>query len=321
MHTDPVRESCLQIQLLIQLSSAQHILYDFEETIALGIIVIHQIYKKVAVSNVINDLPGLGLRVVQFTPLLGPESKGLSLPVIEGERVHNCRLHDLSAREDPPGDGDGLLVLHVGVVEVPGLVDHLKVDPRKPSQNLEQGQHILLAGEELEVGLLVDVPSLLAPAQHLVTAGHAVSTRLGVNCQDPVHVDSLQLLGDDLCLPADVAVIPWGPAHQMTILVVRPGDVVHEHVPDVLLRGEFLAPHVEEVRSWALTGEVEEVVVLQLPEGGRGTVAPAAVGELVPVSGAVHVGLAAVGPEDGPHLLAGAARVRGQPPRQRLLDV
>ena len=44
----------------------------------------------------------------------------------------------------------------------PGPTD-LEVNPRKASEDLQEGEHVLLAGEELEVGLLVHVPVLSAP--------------------------------------------------------------------------------------------------------------------------------------------------------------
>ena len=39
----------------------------------------------------------------------------------------------------------------------------LEVNAGKASKDLEEGEHVLLAGEELEVGLLVHVPVLSAP--------------------------------------------------------------------------------------------------------------------------------------------------------------
>ena len=44
----------------------------------------------------------------------------------------------------------------------PGPTD-LEVNPRKASEDLQEGEHVLLTGEELEVGLLVHVPVLSAP--------------------------------------------------------------------------------------------------------------------------------------------------------------
>ena len=235
MLNNPLGQSCIQTKFLIQLSPAKHIFNNFEKTIPSGIIVVHQINQQVRVGDVGDDLPGLGLGLVQIAPLLGPKSKGLSFPVVEGQGVDNGGLDDLAAREDSPGDSDGLPVLHVGEVDVSRLVDHLEVDSGKPAEDLEEGEDVLLAGEELQVGLLVDVTSRLAPAKHAVVAGHTVGAGLGVDGEDPLEVDGLQVLRDDLSLATDVTVVPGSPAHQVPVLVEVPGDVVDEDVPDVLL--------------------------------------------------------------------------------------
>ena len=44
----------------------------------------------------------------------------------------------------------------------PGPTD-LEVNAGEASEDLQEGEHVLLAGEELEVGLLVHVPVLSAP--------------------------------------------------------------------------------------------------------------------------------------------------------------
>ena len=78
----------------------------------------------------------------------------------------------------------------------------LEVDAGKSSEDLEEGEDVLLAGEELEVGLLVDVAAGLAPAEHLVITRDAVSAGLGVDGEDTVPVHFPQLVGNSLGLPA-----------------------------------------------------------------------------------------------------------------------
>ena len=69
------------------------------------------------------------------------------------------------------------------------VFDNLEVNSRPPTQDLEEGQHVLFAGkkvdvntfwiestkvtpcEELEVSFLEDIASGIAPAKHFVVAG------------------------------------------------------------------------------------------------------------------------------------------------------
>ena len=76
----------------------------------------------------------------------------------------------------------------------------LEVDPGKSAQDLEKGEDVLLASEELEVGLLVDISPGLAPAKHLVIAGDTVGAGLGVDGEDAVPVHLPQLVGNRLGL-------------------------------------------------------------------------------------------------------------------------
>jgi hypothetical protein len=101
------------------------------------------------------------------------------------------------------------------------------------------------------------------------------------------------------------------------MFVGRLVNVSLEDVPDVQLTVQVVEPHAAQLVGGDFALEVEEVVVAELAERGRVVFAPAAVGEIVPVLGAVDVGARPGRPEDGAHLLVAAAVVVAQPPGQR----
>jgi hypothetical protein len=80
-------------------------------------------------------------------------------------------------------------------------------------------------------------------------------------------------------------------------------EIVVEDVPDVLLRIQLETPHVEQVLLGTLALQVEQVVVLEVPEGGGLSRAPTTIRKLVPVTGTMDVGIGAGGPEDRSDLL------------------
>jgi len=90
-----------------------------------------------------------------------------------------------------------------------------------------------------------------------------------------------------------------------------------ENVPDVLLTLQIVEPHGPQhiLRNFAL--QVKEIVIAELAKRGGVVFAPAAVGEVVPVLGAVDVGPRPGRPKDGTHLFVAAAVVVAQPPGQR----
>jgi len=88
-------------------------------------------------------------------------------------------------------------------------------------------------------------------------------------------------------------------------------------VPDVLLTLQVVEPHAAQLLGGDFALQIEEIVVAEIAKRGRVVFAPAAVGEVVPVLGAVDVGARPGRPEDGAHLLVAAAVVVAQPPGQR----
>ena len=90
-----------------------------------------------------------------------------------------------------------------------------------------------------------------------------------------------ELLSNEPCLLAHVAITPGRPLHLHPSLVCLLSNVAVEHIPDILeekgepkeqggghlLAGELLPPLLQQLGLGALAGKVEEVVVLELSEG------------------------------------------------------
>lgn len=69
--------------------------------------------KIVLVHDALDQRPALTALGVEPSPLLA-DRKGLVLPGDERDGLNDCRLNDLLAREDAPGNGVGPLGLRVG---------------------------------------------------------------------------------------------------------------------------------------------------------------------------------------------------------------
>ena len=162
--------------------------------------------------------------------------------------------------------------------------------------------------------------------------------------------------------------------HLIAVLVGLSREVVGKDFKDTFFTGQLLPPHLQQLFLWGLALQVEEVVVLQLPKGRRGGVAPggggarrsrhtpdlglqtgastcpgvgcgghscescpegstamglpppkkqficngspAAVGELIPLLGAINVTLWSGGPEDGTDIFLPALGVGTDGPGQ-----
>ena len=98
-------------------------------------------------------------------------------------------------------------------------------------------------------------------------------------------------------------------------------DVVVEDIEHVLLTGQFVAPHLQQILFGCSGLQVEEIVVGEFTEHGRRRVAPATVRKLLPVRGSVHVALRTRPPENGPHRLLTPVVIGRRFPWQRPLGL
>lgn len=80
-------------------------------------------------------------------------------------------------------------------------------------------------------------------------------------------------------------------------------------MPDVLFTLQVVEPHAAQLLGGDFALQIEKIVVAELAERGRVVFTPAAVGEVVPVLGAVDVGARPGRPKNGAHLLVAAAVV------------
>ena len=71
----------------------------------------------------------------------------------------------------------------------------------------------------------------------------------------------------------------------MSIAIGFPVQITLEDFKDVFLTSQFFSPHLLQFLLGGFALEVEEMVVLQVTKGRGGRVAPATVGEVVPVFG------------------------------------
>ena len=106
--------------------------------------------------------------------------------------------------------------------------------------------------------------------------------------------------------------------HLDSILVLLSSEVALKDVGHILLLGKLLPPHGPETLRLPSATKVEQVVVLELPEGGGGRVAPATIRKVVPLLSSVDVTLRTHGPEDWTHVLRVATVVGRWFPWQRL---
>ncbi len=106
--------------------------------------------------------------------------------------------------------------------------------------------------------------------------------------------------------------------HLDPILILLIGDVALEDMKNVLFTGKLLPPHGPKLLGFPAALQIEKIVVSQLPKGRGGGVSPAAIGEVIPLLGAVDVALWPHGPEYGAHVLAVTLVVGGGLPREGL---
>lgn len=106
-------------------------------------------------------------------------------------------------------------------------------------------------------------------------------------------------------------------AYLDALFVGRLVDISLEDVPDVLLTAQVVEPHGAQLIGGDFALQIEQIVVAEFAKRGRVVFTPAAIGEVVPVLGAVYVGARPGRPKDGAHLLVAAAVVVAQPPGQR----
>ena len=106
--------------------------------------------------------------------------------------------------------------------------------------------------------------------------------------------------------------------HLDSILVLLSSEVALKDMGHVLLLGKLLPPHGPETLRLPSATKIEEIVILELPKGRGGGVAPATVGKIVPLLSSVDVTLWTHGPEYRTDILRVATVVGRLFPWQRL---
>lgn len=159
--------------------------------VAVDVVVIDNVDQEVSVVDGPDEVMGRGVLGVDGLPLALPQRERLVLPDKEGVRVDDGGLHDLLIGPDTPGDG-----VHDGLALEGDVGDHLAVDidglegdEGELRGQLDQLLEVCARGEELEVGLLVDIAVGRAPADRGVVALGAVHARLAVDGEKAVAVE------------------------------------------------------------------------------------------------------------------------------------
>mmetsp|Transcript_18129 Transcript_18129/g.46426 ORF Transcript_18129/g.46426 Transcript_18129/m.46426 type:complete len:248 (-) Transcript_18129:1059-1802(-) len=246
---------------------------------------VHHVEQEPPIVDLVDHRAAARARLVEGGPLRAPQLEGLALPQHERLRVDHRRLHDLLAREDAPRDGAHAR-RHSALVRVlrhvvPALAAHIErlvVQRGVAAHRVDDGVERLRRDEHLRVRLLVHVPTRSAPAHVGVVRGRAVDRGLRVDGEHPPLVDERELLDQARRLVRKRQLAPWEHRDLAT-------HVPHEGVAHVACRVQLVAP------CGAALGGLERVqlcgvMVRQLAERRARAVAPAPVGELVPVRGA-----------------------------------
>ena len=106
--------------------------------------------------------------------------------------------------------------------------------------------------------------------------------------------------------------------HFDSVLVFLASQVALKDVGDVLFLGKLLPPHGPQTLRLPPATQVKQVIVLELPKGWRGRVAPATVRKVIPCLSSVDVAFWTHGPEDWTHVLRVATVIGWWFPWQRL---
>ncbi len=171
------------------------------ENVALHKIIVDEIHEPVGVVALFEKQARRRALFDKVDPASTPQVEALFGPVVlKHVRIDNCRLHDfLSGEHTPCQSSDAAIVVgarHTGAIH--GVIG----DCRTTSQLHFERSKMARRAQKLDVGLLVNVSSTRAPSVNAVVARETVDTRLRVNRQKTVTIQTLQRISNRtrLCL-------------------------------------------------------------------------------------------------------------------------
>ena len=122
--------------------------------------------------------------------------------------VNDCGLNNFLSCENAPSHGIHVLVINI-LELLSSLVDRLVCDRGKLAQVLDQSLNDVFMNEHFDVGLLVNISVVRAPAVLSVCRRGSVDTRLRVDCEHFVIVKFDQELIEVRGLGSDRPLGEW----------------------------------------------------------------------------------------------------------------
>merc|ERR1719187_3103021 len=154
---------------------------QLEEAILRGEVVVDDVDEEMRVVDLVEDLLGGFVLVVETSPLFQPQSERLVFPNSERYWIDDCWLCDFPSGKHSPRDHDGFDGVAVGHVEAAVVIDDVEIHRRISSQSLQQLFLVFPGNEEFQISLLEDETVFAAPAEDLIIRGNGVGIWLRVD--------------------------------------------------------------------------------------------------------------------------------------------